>query len=55
MNVINWIKKMQDYNVGEIMLSSVDKDGTNSGLDNELINKVKNIYHVQLFLVVDLI
>ena len=49
-DVINWIKKMQDYNVGEIMLSSVDKDGTNSGLDNELINEVKNICHVPVIL-----
>ena len=49
-DVIDWIKKMQDYNVGEIMLSSVDRDGTNNGLDNELISVVKNICYVPVIL-----
>ena len=32
-------KKMQDYGVGEILLTSMDKDGTKEGYD---INALKN-------------
>lgn len=49
-DVVEWIKKMQDFNVGEIMLASVDRDGTNKGLDIDLINEVKDICKVPLVL-----
>ena len=37
LDVIDWTKKVQDLGVGEILLTSVDRDGTESGLDEELI------------------
>lgn len=35
-------KACQDLGAGEILLNCIDKDGTNSGFDLELINSVKN-------------
>jgi cyclase len=36
-DAILWAKKMQDFGAGEILLNSMDKDGTKSGYDLELI------------------
>jgi cyclase len=38
-NVLDWIKKVEELGAGEIMLTSVDKEGTKSGFDL-LLNKV---------------
>ena len=35
--IVNIIKEVQDLNVGEIILNNIDKDGTMSGYDNDLI------------------
>ena len=35
-------KACQDLGAGEILLNCIDKDGTNSGFDLELINAVRN-------------
>ena len=40
--LINHIKEIQDYGVGEIFLQSIDKDGTLEGFDLNLINFVKD-------------
>ncbi len=45
-NVIDWIKEAVEYGVGEIFLTSVDKDGTMSGMDFELIQKVCNSVNI---------
>lgn len=37
---IAWAKKMADYGAGEILLTSMDRDGTKSGFDNELTRAV---------------
>ena len=36
----DWIKKMQDYGVGEILLTSMDKDGTKEGYDINALKKI---------------
>ncbi|MFT6258474.1 MAG: cyclase [Rickettsiales bacterium] len=36
-DAVFWAKKMQDFGAGEILLTSMDKDGTKSGYDLELI------------------
>ena len=38
-DVLDWIKKVEELGAGEIMLTSVDKEGTKSGFDL-LLNKV---------------
>lgn len=39
-DVIEWVKKAIELGVGEIMLTSIDQDGTRKGYDIELIKKI---------------
>ena len=50
--VTDHILKLQDQGVGEIVITSVDKDGTLSGMDWKILDKIKNILTVPLILVV---
>ncbi len=45
---LNWIEKVQNLGAGEILLTSMDKDGTKSGFDNELLNKVSEFLKIPL-------
>ncbi len=36
LNAVEWARKMTDYGAGEILLTSMDRDGTKIGFDNEL-------------------
>lgn len=38
--VVSWCKQLEDLGAGEILLTSYDRDGTNSGYDLNLIRKV---------------
>lgn len=38
--VVDWINEVQSRGIGEIVLSSIDKDGTKKGLDIELLEQV---------------
>lgn len=40
--VTSWAKELEKLGVGEIIISSIDKDGTMEGYDLELISKVAN-------------
>ena len=40
LNVIEYCKEAEKLGAGEILLTSMDKDGTKSGFDNDLLNKV---------------
>jgi len=46
--VIEWVKEIQDLGAGEILLTSVDKEGTGSGFDIELIKLVENSISIPL-------
>jgi|TARA_B110000238_G_C16096045_1_gene426138 cyclase len=46
--VIEWVKEIQDLGAGEILLTSVDKEGTGSGFDIELIKLVENLISIPL-------
>ena len=48
MLALNWIEKVQELGAGEILLTSMDKDGTKSGFDNELLNKVSEFLKIPL-------
>ena len=41
-DVIQWCQKMVDYGAGEILLTSMDKDGTRDGFDLELTRRVSD-------------
>ena len=47
-NAIDWIKQACDLGVGEILLNSMDADGTQSGYDIEMISDVRAICPVPL-------
>jgi len=46
--VIDWVRKVQELGAGEIIITSVDKEGTGKGLDEELISKVSKESSVPL-------
>ena len=48
LDAFSWIKESIDRGCGEILLNSMDKDGTKYGFDLELIEKVKEISSVPI-------
>jgi len=42
LDAIDWIKKMESYGAGEILLTSMDKDGTKKGYDIEILKILNN-------------
>ncbi len=47
-NAVEWAKKTQQLGAGEILLTSMDKDGTRSGYDLELIKKITSKISIPL-------
>ena len=45
-DVIEWVRKMDAYGAGEILLTSMDRDGTKIGFDNELTRAVSDAVRV---------
>ncbi len=45
---LEWIEKVQSLGAGEILLTSMDKDGTKSGFDTDLLNKVSQFLQIPL-------
>lgn len=41
-NLDDWLKKIHDFGCGEILLTSIDKEGTESGFDLSLLDSVYN-------------
>ena len=39
---------MQDYGAGEILLTSMDRDGTKSGYDLEILSKLSDIIKIPI-------
>ena len=46
LNVIEWIKTCIDLGIGEILVTSIDNEGTNKGFDVNLIKKVTEVSSV---------
>ena len=46
--VVSWAKKVQELGAGEIIITSVDREGTGKGFDEELISKVSKVAEVPL-------
>ena len=47
-DVIEWVKKLQDLGAGEILLTSVDHEGMKKGFDLPLCNQVSAVTHIPL-------
>ncbi len=45
-DVIEWVKECIEYGVGEILITSVDQEGTQNGFDIDLIEKVASVVNV---------
>lgn len=40
LNALDWAEKMVNLGAGELLVTSMDKDGTKSGFDNELMREI---------------
>ena len=47
-DLLDWAKKVVSLGAGEILLTSMDKDGTKSGFDIEMLNAVSNVVTVPI-------
>ena len=45
-NVFDWTKEVQDRGSGEILITSIDKEGTKSGFDLELCEEISSISEI---------
>jgi len=45
-DTLEWVQKMDAYGAGEILLTSMDRDGTKIGFDNELTRQVSEVVRV---------
>jgi cyclase len=45
-DALEWVEKMDAYGAGEILLTSMDRDGTRIGFDNELTRAVSTAVRV---------
>jgi cyclase len=45
-NAIEWAEKMTAYGAGEILLTSMDRDGTKNGFDLSLTSRISGAVHV---------
>jgi cyclase len=46
MDVVEWTKKVEDLGAGEIMLTSIDREGTKRGFDIELYNAISEVVSI---------
>jgi len=47
-DIFEYLKKLEDLNVGDIIFTSIEKDGTMSGYDVENIKKISNFTNIPL-------
>ncbi len=48
LDVIEWIKKAEDLGAGEILLTSIDQEGTKKGFDIELIKSISEFASIPI-------
>lgn len=46
--VLDWVAKMEAFGAGEILLTSMDGDGTKAGFDNQLYAEVRKVCNLPL-------
>ena len=45
-NVLSWLEKLEKLGAGEILLTSMDRDGTKNGFDLDLLKKSTNLLNI---------
>ena len=45
-DAVDWLKKIEDLGAGEILLTSMDKDGTKSGFDLEILSLANEVLKI---------
>jgi cyclase len=48
LDVVEWVRKAQSLGAGEVLLTSVDREGTRSGFDLDLVKAVSSIIEVPM-------
>ena len=48
LDCMEWVKKMQDYGAGEILLTSMDRDGTKKGYDLEILSILSETINIPI-------
>lgn len=46
LDAMEWVRRVQDLGAGELLVNSIDADGTRDGFDLELISRIKEISSV---------
>jgi cyclase len=46
LDAMEWVRQVQDLGAGELLVNSIDADGTRDGFDLELIDRVKQISQI---------
>lgn len=47
-NAIEWAKKMADFGAGELLVTSMDRDGTKKGFDNNLMKSISDVVNIPI-------
>ncbi|MBT3826642.1 MAG: imidazole glycerol phosphate synthase subunit HisF [Nitrosomonadales bacterium] len=47
-DAIKWAKKMADFGAGELLITSMDRDGTKTGFDNKLMRSISNTVDIPI-------
>jgi imidazole glycerol-phosphate synthase subunit HisF len=47
-DIIDWFKEAQSLGIGEVVITSIDREGGQRGYDTELINKIAKVSHVPI-------
>jgi len=47
-DAVQWIKRAAELGAGEILLTSMDRDGTQQGYDLELLRKISELVRIPL-------
>ena len=47
-DVVDWVKKGVEYGAGELLITSIDKEGTREGFDIDLISTISEIVNVPI-------
>ena len=48
LDLFDWVKKCEDLGAGEIVVTDIDRDGTNSGLNIEIAKRLAEILNIPL-------